>query len=150
MSQSLSKVYVHIIFSTKQRQPFITQSIQAQLYSYMAVVLNNYKSPAKIIGGMPDHVYTLCNLSKIYSVSKIVEMVKKRSSKWIKTKGHSFRQFSWQSGYAAFSVSQSQLNQVKAYITNQAKHHQKMTFKEELIIFLNKYQVKYDERYLWD
>jgi putative transposase len=101
-------------------------------------------------GGTKDHIHLLCTLSKNHAACKIIEQVKKNSSKWIKTQGSEFAEFQWQNGYGIFSVSQSNVVQTKEYIANQEKHHQKMTFQEEFRRFLEKYRVSFDERYIWD
>jgi len=150
MAQSLSKIYVHIIFRTKNGELKIPKNILKELYAYMATILKNLESPAIIIGGMPDHIHILCVLSKNYALKKIVEEVKKRSSKWIKTKSPDLSKFRWQNGYGAFSVSQSQVDVVKKYIQKQEEHHRKRTYREEVTIFLEKYKIDYDNRYFWD
>ena len=150
MSQSLSNILVHIIFSTKLSKPFIVQSIKNELYSYMASILKNCDCSPIIIGGIEDHVHVLCKLSKTRSMSSVIEDIKKKSSKWIKTKGVEYKGFYWQNGYGAFSIGESQVNTLKKYIQNHEEHHRKKSFKEELLELLNRYGVKYDERYLWD
>lgn len=150
MAQSLSKIYLHIIFSTKNRHPWIVEKIQSELYAYMATVLKSWDSPAIIIGGMPDHIHPLLLLSKNHSVSKVIEQAKKKTSKWIKSKGKEFENFYWQNGYGAFSVSQSQLDTVRNYIVNQEEHHKHLSFKDEYRSFLKKYEIPYDEQYIWD
>ncbi len=148
MSQSLSKLYVHIVFGTKNRKILIPENVLTELYAYMATILKGLESPPVIIGGMPDHIHVLCVLSKNYALKKVVEEIKKHSSKWLKTKSNVLTNFSWQNGYGAFSVSQSQIDKVKAYILNQKEHHKKRLFRDELVSFLNNYNVDYDERYL--
>lgn len=150
MAQSLAKLYIHIVFSTKNREPWITHQIQSELFAYMAAILKSNQSPAIIIGGMPDHIHILCRQSKNIAPCKLIELVKKNSSRWIKTKGKEFHQFLWQNGYGAFSVSQSHINMVRRYIANQAYYHQRIDFKKELITLLEKYEVDFDERYLWN
>jgi len=150
MPQSLSKLYVHIIFGTKNRQALISGKVEEHLYAYIGSTLNTNESQPLKIGGKPDHVHILGLLSKNLSLSKLVEEVKKRNSKWIKTQGDEFESFAWQSGYDAFSVSQSQVESVSKYIAKQKEHHRKITFEEEFRDFLKKYQVPYDERYVWD
>ena len=150
MGQSLCQVYLHIVFSTKYRTPWITEDIQPELYAYMATVFQTCESPAILINGMEDHVHIICYLSKNIAISKLLEMVKKRSSKWIKTKGEKLSDFQWQNGYGAFSVSQSHVERVTQYIRNQKEHHRKRTFQEEFRTLLKKYNVSYDERYVWD
>lgn len=148
MAQSLTKQYSHIVFSTKNREKFINNKIKNELYSYIAGILKSLKSPAIIIGGTDDHIHILCILSKNYSISKIIEELKKNSSKWIKTKGMS--NFYWQRGYGAFSISQSHVEIVQRYVKNQLEHHKNQTFKDEFRGLLQKYKIDFDERYVWD
>ncbi len=150
MPQSLSRILVHIIFSTKNRKPLLQGQIIPELYSYLAGVLQECESPALKIGGIADHVHILCSLSKNYALAKVVEEIKKSSSKWLKTKGDAFQSFYWQNGYGGFSVSQSDTDVVIRYIEKQEEHHHKMTFQEEYRKFLEKYRIPYDERYVWD
>ena len=150
MSQSLTNILVHIIFSTKDRQSLINQRVEDQLHAHMAAVFKEYDSPALIIGGTENHVHILCSLSKKYSLSKILEDVKKCSSKWIKTIDPDCGKFYWQNGYGAFSIGFSGKTAAINYIKNQKEHHRNKTFQEEFLEFLNKYQVNYDERYIWD
>ncbi len=150
MAQSLSQIFLHIIFSTKDRAPFIQLEIKKELFSYMAGILKEYNCKPYSINGSIDHVHISCNLSRTITVSKLLEEVKKGSSKWIKTKGRIYKNFSWQKGYGAFSFGRSQLEQVIKYIENQDQIHEKWTFKEEFIKFLEKYDVNYNEEYLWD
>lgn len=151
MPQSLSQMLIHLVFSTKHRQPFITRKIEPELYAYIAAILyDECYSPALIIGGDKDHLHILYAQSRIWSVAKIVELIKKRSSKWMKTKGEEFKSFQWQTGYGAFSVSRSSADAVKKYISNQKEHHQKHSYKEEFRAFLDKHEIDYDEEYVWD
>ena len=150
MPQSLSSILIHLIFSTKNREPFLTPEIDAELYPYMATILKAIKSPALIINGTSDHVHTLLSLSRIVTIAELVEEVKTESSKWIKTKGRQLQNFDWQSGYAAFSIGQSQVPTLKRYITRQKKHHRRVTFQDEYRKFLKAFEVQYDERYVWD
>ncbi len=151
MPQSLSHIYLHLVFSTKNHQSFIDEVIQAELYAYIAKILyDECSSPAKIIGGVEDHMHILLNLSRTCTVAHLVEMVKKRSSKWIKTKGLKYEKFQWQTGYGVFSVSSSGVDAVANYIADQKAHHGKRTFKDEFRSLLNKHNIKYDEDYVWD
>ncbi len=150
MPQSLSSILVHLVFSTKHREAWLTPEIEPELHAYMATVFQGCDSPALIINGDKDHVHALFALARTWSVADLVEEVKKRSSKWIKTKGASFGQFYWQAGYGAFSVSQSQVEQVRRYIANQKAHHNKQSFQDEYRELLNKHGVEYDEKYVWD
>jgi REP element-mobilizing transposase RayT len=151
MPQSLSQMLILVVFSTKHRKPFISEKIEPELHSYIAKILfNECYSPALIIGGDKDHIHILLALSRIWTIAKIVEIVKKRSSKWIKTKGEEFRDFQWQNGYGAFSVSRSNAEIVKKYIANQKEHHRRQTFQDEFRVFLKKHEIDYDENYVWD
>ena len=150
MAQSLSKIYVHIVFRTKNGDYYIPENVLKELYAYIATIMKNLESPAIVIGGMPDHIHILCVLSKNIAIKKLLEEIKKHSSKWLKTKANTLSNFRWQNGYAAFSVSQSQVLKVKNYILNQKEHHRKKMFQEEVVDFLKKYNIEYDERYLWD
>jgi len=150
MSQSLVKNLIHLVYSTKHREPWIPKEFKEDLYSYQAGIFKQWDSPAIIIGGVEDHVHALFSQLKNHALKKIVEEVKKGSSKWMKIDGPRNKEFYWQNGYAAFSVSQSNAHEVKEYIRNQEEHHRKMTFQEELRALLDRHQIEFDERYLWD
>jgi len=150
MSQSLSFIFIHLVFSTKKRIQLINNKIKPEIQAYMSTILRNHDSPAIIVRAMDEHVHALFNLSRRYSVSKIVEEVKKSSSKWVKTKGGILTKFQWQNGYGAFSVSQSCIDAVRNYIANQNIHHRRMSFEDELRILLKKHRIDYNEKYLWD
>ncbi|PBI92432.1 Transposase IS200 like protein [Flavobacterium sp. ACN2] len=150
MPQSLYKVYVHLVFSTKKRYPFIDDNLKEKLWAYLGGICKGLECNPIQIGGHVDHVHILCLLSKKITQMKLVEEVKKQSSKWVKTVDSRYANFYWQDGYGIFSVNPSQLDIVIKYIKNQEEHHRKKTFKKELLAFLNKYNVEYDERYLWD
>ncbi len=149
MSQSLSKLYIHLVFHIKTKLVPIRQEDRNSLYAYIATIIKNNESIPIIINGTADHIHILCVMSKNIALAKFTEEIKRHSSRWIKTKGLHYQNFAWQGGYAAFSVSQSLHNKTKTYIQNQEKHHNKMSFQEELIVFLKEYQIEYDERYLW-
>jgi len=150
MPQSLSKIYVHLTFSTKYRYPFIDDSIKERLWEYLGGICKGLECNPIQIGGYNDHVHILCLLSKKITLIRFVEEVKKQSSKWIKTIDVLYNQFYWQDGYGIFSVNPMQIERVIAYIKNQEEHHRKKAFQSELIAFLKKNRVEYDERYLWD
>ena len=139
-----------MIFSTKNREPFITPEIEGELYPYLASIFKAQKCPALIINGTADHLHTLFSLSRVIKIADLLEEVKTDSSKWIKTKGRQFRNFHWQSGYGAFSIGQSQVPAVTRYIARQKEHHRRITFQDEYRKFLQRYRVDYDERYVWD
>ena len=149
MAQSLSMILLHVIFSTKDRKPMIAPELADELYRYLASACDAHGSHAYRIGGMPDHVHIACTLSRTVALSKLVEEIKKSSSKWIKERDQRCAGFAWQGGYGAFSLGQSQLDAVIQYIERQEEHHAKKTFKEEFVEFLCKYNVEYDERYVW-
>ena len=141
---------MHLVFSTKNREPNIHPDIEQRLYEYMAGICKNLESTAIQIGGYTDHIHILFLLSKKITLIKFVEEVKKSSSKWIKTQGSQYANFYWQGGYGAFSVNPKQVEIVKQYILNQKEHHSKKSFQQEYIAFLKEYNVDYDERYVWD
>jgi len=150
MPQSLSSVLVHLVFSTKHREPFITSAIEPELQKYMASIFRALKSPSLAIDGTNDHVHTLFSLGRVISIADVVEEIKTESSKWIKTKGIEFENFHWQKGYGAFSIGRSNVASLKRYILGQKKHHRRITFQDEYRKFLAAYGIDYDERYVWD
>jgi len=150
MPQSLSNILVHVIFSTKNRAPLIDPDIEGELYPYLASICQACKSPSHAIGGTDDHVHIGLTLGRTISVADLLEEIKRSSSKWMKTKGSRYAGFAWQNGYGAFSIGQSQMPALKRYIANQKKHHESRTSQEEFREFLKRYQVPYDERYVWD
>ena len=144
-------MYIHLVFGTKGREPWITAPIEKRLQAYIAGTLQQYESPALIINTVPDHVHILFRLSKNYALARIVEEVKKQSSKWIKTIEGGTQQFKWQIGYGAFSVSSSKVDTVKRYIKNQKEHHGYQTYQEEVEQFVKEYDIiEYDPQYFWD
>jgi REP element-mobilizing transposase RayT len=150
MGQSLVKNYLHIVYSTKYRQPLIHEAVQPELYSYLGGICNNLECYPVKIGGWLYHVHVLCLLSKKIALMKFVEELKSHSSKWIKTKGEELKGFYWQDGYGGFSVNPNDVDIVKAYIENQKEHHKKKTFQDEYRELLKRFNVDYDERYVWD
>jgi REP element-mobilizing transposase RayT len=150
MSQSLARLHVHLVFGTKNRAPLISDSIRDALHRYLAVVLQNLGCPATLINSVEDHVHILFELGRTVALSTAVEDVKKASSKWIKTQGPEFAEFSWQAGYGAFAVSESNAPAVREYIAGQREHHRVKSFQDEYRAFLERHQISYDERYVWD
>jgi putative transposase len=150
MPQSLSAILVHIIFSTKNREPLIRPEIEGELFPYISRICQSANSPVLTINGTKDHIHMLVNLSRTASLSNLIEEVKSSSSGWIKTKGSGFKQFYWQRGYGAFSIGQSGVPTLKAYIGRQKTHHLRTTFQDEFRKFLRRYEIEYDERYVWD
>ena len=151
MSQSLSKLYVHIIFifHVKDERISIRREDEKELYAYMGGIIKiNNSFPIKI-NGTGNHVHVLSTLSKNLSLSNLVEEIKKNSSRWIKTKNIHYQHFAWQGGYAGYSVSQSKISVVTKYIEHQKEHHQNQSFKDEYLKFLQEYAVYFDENYLW-
>ncbi|MGH8020992.1 MAG: IS200/IS605 family transposase [Opitutaceae bacterium] len=149
MSQSLARLHVHLVFSTKNRAPKLSDTIRDALHRYMAVVLRNLDCPATLINSVEDHVHLLFELARTVAVSTVVEEVKKSSSKWIKTQGAG-SDFAWQAGYGAFAVSRSNIDSVRDYVANQREHHRKRSFQEEYRAFLERHGIDFDERYVWD
>ena len=131
MPQSLSQLYVHLIFSTKHREPMLLSPVREDLHAYLAAVLNNQYSPALKVGDMGDHIHALFRLSKNIALANIVEELKTSSSKWVKAQGRGLANFDWQSGYGAFSVSSAVVDKVVEYITQQESHHRVASFQEE-------------------
>jgi putative transposase len=150
MGQSLTKNYLHIIFSTKYRRKLISQAVEFELYSYLGGTCKTLDCQSVKIGGYDDHVHILCLLSKKITLIKLMEDLKSNSSKWIKTIDKNLANFYWQDGYGAFSVNPSEIDTVIKYISNQRTHHQKLSFQDEYRMFLKKYKVDYDEKYVWD
>jgi putative transposase len=150
MSQSLVKNMIHLVYSTKQRQSWIGKAHRDGLLAYQAGIYMEWDSPALVIGGVEDHVHSLFALSKNHPLKKIVEEVKKGSSKWMKTDGPKNPDFHWQAGYGAFSVSQSNVEDVKRSIKNPEEHHRRMTFQDELRALLVRHGIRFDERFVWD
>lgn len=150
MPQSLARLHIHLVFSTKNREPLISDPVRAALHRYMATVLQNLGCAPVLINSVEDHIHLLFDLSRTVAVSQAVEDVKKSSSKWIKTQGPEFAGFAWQAGYGAFAVSESNVEAVRAYIADQREHHRKKTFQEEYRQFLERHRIAFDERYVWD
>jgi len=151
MPQSLANIFVHIVFSTKNRYPFLTgDDIKKQMYSYLGGTCNNLNCNVIIVGGSADHVHILCKLSRNISIAKLIGEIKRESSKWVKTKNRSLSKFAWQNGYGIFSIGKSEVERVKSYIFNQEEHHRRKNFQDEYRMFLKEYEIEYDERYVWD
>jgi len=149
MGHSLSKIYIHIIYHTKNSKAIIQNKDKADLYAYMASIIKINDCIPIIINGTEDHVHVLCVLSKNISAAKLIEQIKCNSSRWIKTVDIYYSNFSWQSGYAAFSVSSSLHEKTKTYIENQEIHHRRFSFKEEYLMFLKEYGIDFDDKYLF-
>ena len=149
MGQSLARLLVHSVFSTKERRPFLrSEEIRTEIYAYIAGILRNLQSPSIIIGGADDHIHILSSLSKNVALSELIGRIKGSSSKRLKEKG--IHGFAWQNGYGAFSVSESKVAAVTAYIANQAEHHRQFSFQDEVRQLLKRHHTAFDERYVWD
>ena len=150
MSQSLSKMYIHVTYGTRFRQNLISRDLAPQLHAYLGAVHEDQDCPALIINSMPDHVHILFRMSKTVSIADLIEHVKKYSSKWVKCQPLGPESFYWQNGYGAFSVSQSQISRVIKYISRQEEHHKKFTYREEIDCLMKKYEVEgYNPKYYW-
>lgn len=151
MPQSLAKILVHTIFSTKNRQPFLRdRGVRAELHRYMGGILLHLQCSPIIIGGVEDHVYVLSQLSRTCEAAAMVKELKRASSLWLKTKGPDLGDFAWQNGYGMFSTDSSQTESVRKYIASQEEHHRGVSFQDELREFLRKNELPFDERYVWD
>ncbi|MFP4356761.1 MAG: transposase [Phycisphaerae bacterium] len=149
MPQSLAQIHLHLIFSTKDRRPVLGDILTAT-HEYIGGIIRELGSASHRIGGTADHVHALCLLPRALCPAELVQKIKTGSSKWLKKQGIDSGRFAWQKGYGAFSVSASNLGNAAAYIANQAKHHHRRTFQEEYREFLDRHNVQYDERYVWD
>ena len=152
MPQSLAKILVHAVFSTKDRRPFLRDKIVpgGELFLYIGGTLTNLECQPIIVGGVEDHVHLLCALSRTSNAADVIKEVKRGSSLWLKTKGPDLAGFAWQNGYGVFSIGFSQIKSVRDYISRQEAHHQKVSFQDEFRQFLRRYEIEFDEKYLWD
>jgi REP element-mobilizing transposase RayT len=149
MAQSLAKIVVHVVFSTKNREPLLSETIRNDLFAYIVGILNSLDCITLVINGTVDHVHALIAMSKTISLSKMMADMKGGSSRWLNSQGTMMKQIAWQAGYGAFSVSESQIAKVVDYIAGQEEHHRKTTFQDELILLLKKHKIEFDERYIW-
>ena len=151
MPQSLAKIIVHTVFSTKDRRPFLRdKALREELHRYLGGILTNLDCQPLIIGGVEDHVHILSTLSRTGTAAEMVKEVKRGSSLWLKTKNPDLQDFAWQSGYGIFSLGHSQVEAVQKYIAGQEEHHRKVSFQDEFREFLKRYEIEFDERYVWD
>lgn len=150
MPQSLARIPIHLIYSTKHREPLISDSVRDSLHRYQAWILTNLGCVPILINSVEDHIHALFELSRTVTIATVAEEVKKSSSKWMKSQGEEFAEFAWQAGYGAFGVSVSNVDRVRRYIENQREHHRDVSFQEEFRGFLKRHGIAFDERYVWD
>jgi REP element-mobilizing transposase RayT len=150
MPQSLSRVIVHLVFSTKDRRPFLGADVRGPLHAYLATVVRTSGCDCFRVGGVADHVHLAVGLTRTISVADLVQELKTSSSGWLKTQSTDLRGFAWQRGYGAFSVGPGDLDAVIDYIDRQEEHHRAKSFEMEYLAFLEKYGIEHDERYVWD
>ena len=150
MPQSLAAAYLHIVFSTKNREPMIDADLVERLFPYIGGVARGNKNVLLASGGMPDHVHLLISMGREQSIAAMVGSLKASSSRWVHDTFPERIGFAWQSGYGAFSVSPTHLQAVRKYVENQEQHHKVRTFQDEYREFLRRYEIEFDERYVWD
>lgn len=150
MAQSLAKVYLHVIFSTKNRAPRLADDWREELFQVLGGTANNLGCQSLIVGGVADHVHMLLQLSRTITVTDAVGKIKSTSSNWVNQACRLAEEFHWQAGYAAFSVSQSSVESVRQYVRRQPEHHAAQSFQGELREWLRRYEIEWDERYVWD
>jgi putative transposase len=154
MPQSLSAVYIHLVFSTKNRRPLLREpNIRAALHAYLGEISKRLDCPPILVGGVEDHIHLLAQFGRTITQAEWIKELKRASNVWLKeqpVENSAFSDFEWQGGYAVFSVSQSNLDQVKRYIAQQQEHHRKASFQDELRTLLQKHNLEWDERYIWD
>ncbi len=150
MAQSLAKIYVHVVFSTKGRENILTDNHRSALHDYMGGILRDLGCTPVEINTEPDHAHVLFVLSRAKTVSEAIGELKRGSGVWLQTQHTQYTGFHWQNGYGAFSVSQSGVDEVREYIRTQHDHHKKISFQDELRVMLRKYGIEFDERYVWD
>lgn len=150
MANTFSQIYIHLVFAVKGRENVINIKWKNELYKYICGIVNNNQQKVYAINGMPDHIHVLVSMKPSCLLSDLMRDIKASSSKWINTKGFVMGKFQWQEGFGSFSVSQSQLDKVIAYIDNQETHHKKLSFKEEYLDFLKSYKIEYEEKYVFD
>ena len=151
MPQSLAKILVHTVFSTQGRKPFLHDHVlREELHRYLGGILNRLDCQPIIVGGTDDHVHLLGALSRTCEAAMMVKAMKRGSSVWLKTKHQELHDFAWQNGYAIFSIGNSQIESARSYIAKQEEHHRQFSFQDEFRQLLQRYEIQFDERYLWD
>lgn len=149
MASTLTKLLIHVTFSTKHREPLIPEEIEPDLFAYIGGICRRMDSPLYAMNGTSDHVHMLVSLGKTVALSDLMLEIKRDSSKWIKERNAALREFGWQDGYFAFSIGESGEQATRTYIANQKEHHKKVDFKDEMRAFFRKYKIEWDERYVW-
>jgi REP element-mobilizing transposase RayT len=149
MANTYTSLHYHVIFSTKNREPWLAPDIEQRVWSFIGGVARTHKMTALQVGGVEDHVHALVTAPPTIAPAQIAQYLKGDSSKWIHEAFSSLRSFGWQDGYGGFTVSKSNIPDVISYIQNQREHHRKKTFQEEYLEFLHRHGVEYDERYVW-
>jgi putative transposase len=150
MPQSLTKLCAHLVFSTKNREPFLVEAIRARVHGYVATVIRDLGAPWVVVGGVADHVHVLFDMGKLVAPVRFVEQANRESSKFVKALGPKYTTFYWQRGYGMFSVSPKDRDEAEHYVRNQEEHHRRMTFQDEYRAMLRQYGVDFDEQYVWD
>ena len=150
MAQSFCQIYIHAIFSTRNRTRWLDHSIRDRVHAYLATLIRDAGAPYVVVGGTDDHVHIMADIGKTVQPVEIIGKVKQASSKFVKTLGKEYADFYWQGGYAMFSVGPMRVADVKRYIECQVEHHQKQSFQDEVLAFLEKYEIEYDEKYIWE
>ncbi len=150
MAHTHTSILIHAVFSTKQRQPYLNDEVKAELFPYLAGSISRMRGKPVVVNGPRDHVHVLFALPPVLSLSDAMEKLKANSSKWAHNRWAHERAFAWQTGYAAFSVSRSNLVSVRNYIARQEKHHRKMTYQEEVLALLKRHGIEYDPRFAFD
>jgi len=149
MATTFTRILLHVVFSTKNRANLIAPDLETRLLHYMSGIVTNLQCHLLAVGGTANHVHMLISMAKAVTIVELMEVVKKEASKWVKTQGPQFSGFYWQDGYGAFSIGESGVAALRAYIENQKEHHRTVSFEDEFLNFLSKYNVPYDERYIW-
>ena len=150
MPQSLTKLYAHLVFSTKNREPFLDEVIRPRVHAYIATIVRSVDSPWVVVGGVADHVHILFDMGKLHAPVEFVEKIKRESSKFVKTLGSSYKGFYWQRGYGMFSVGPADRGEAEVYVRNQEEHHRAKTYQDEFRAMLRRYGVEFDDQYVWD
>ena len=150
MPQSLTMLYAHLIFSTKNREALLDEEIRPRVHGYLATTIRDFDSPWVVVGGVADHVHVLFDMGKVLAPVKFVEQVKRESSKFVKTLGSRYRRFFWQRGYGMFSISPKDRDEAEHYVRHQEEHHRRQTFQDEYRAILTRYGIEFEEQYVWD